>query len=98
MFKSSKEYKEIKNKVENILQEKAEFVCLVDSIVEYHLFINKTLHVFQIYSESENYLRKMSVEWLLSLNKVEYFGYIQIKNEIKTEDITYNIRDYVSLN
>ena len=87
MFKLSKEYQEIKEECKDILKDEAEFSCLVDGIIEYHLKKDDIKYLFFIIAD-DDYVRNMSVEWLIDLKRVSYFC---------SEIVLYNKGERVSL-
>lgn len=74
-FKSTNQYQDILRecKLSNIMRKKAYFQCFVDGIMEYELLDGNVKHVFNLWCDTENWLKDMEVEWLLDMKRVEYF-------------------------
>ena len=101
MFKYSQEHKEILKECKDILEDEAEFSCFVDGMWEYHLEKENIKYLFFIIAD-DDFIRKMSVEWLIDLKRVSYFSSeICIKSGGETIDSyskTFSVLEKVSKN
>ena len=90
MFEISQQRELMLKMLNNYLDKKAKFSCLTDGLIEYHLKLDNEKYVITIAAD-DNFINKMSVEWLLDIKRVTYFSVSRIISDVTIEEIEFNI-------
>lgn len=95
MFKNSKERKKMLEMMSSFLDKKATFSCYVDEMFEYHLKNKDEKYIFTFICD-DSLIKKMEVEWLLDLKKVQYYNITRIINYVEVSEIEFNINKNIN--